>query len=87
MKVLESGVEYELGNGQKITFMRRTPADVIAHGTTNEELLCVLIDRLTIQHLKNGCRENIEAIRHLKQANIWLDHRQRSKGKEACAVH
>ena len=44
-------------------------------GTTNEEVLRVLVDRLNYLQAKFPCRENALAITKLEEAQHWLAHR------------
>lgn len=85
MKVLTKGHKYELSNfeslaGQVLQFIEKEPSSngdlkTINDGTTNEEVLKMLIDR--IQYLQQivPCRENAIAITNLEQALMWLEKR------------
>lgn len=89
MKVITEGHKYELGNfeqkdaqGQTIQFIEKVPAEegefklrTVNDGTTNEEVLSMLIDRM--QHLqeKFPCRENAIVITNLETAELWLGKR------------
>lgn len=90
MKILTPGHLYELANfenptlpGQKIQFIQKvsdpqgaTPVlKTVADGTTNEELIKVLIDRLNFLHVKFPCDENGAAIAHLSDALYALQSR------------
>lgn len=44
-------------------------------GTTNEEVLAVLIDRVNYLNGKFPCRENSIVITHLETALLWLEKR------------
>lgn len=94
MKVLTPGHKYELSNfenpetpGQTIQFIEKTSTDVsgelltVNDGTTNEELIEVLIDRLTYLNAKFPCRENSSAITKLDEALMWLEKRTRDRIK------
>lgn len=48
-------------------------------GTTNEDLIRVLIDRLTYLNGKFPCRENAIAITKLDEALLWLEKRTRDR--------
>lgn len=48
-------------------------------GTTNEEVLEVLIDRLKYLNGKFGCRENALALTKLEEARMWLNERTRER--------
>lgn len=47
----------------------------INDGTTNEEVLMVLIDRLNSLQAKFPCRENAIVITHLETGLLWLEKR------------
>ena len=44
-------------------------------GTTNEEVLRVLIDRMNSMQAKFPCRENAIVTTHLETALLWLEKR------------
>ena len=44
-------------------------------GTTNEEVLKVLIDRMNFLQAKFPCKENAVATTHLETALLWLEKR------------
>lgn len=48
-------------------------------GTTNEEVIEMLIDRLNYLQSKFPCKENVCAITHLQEANMWLYERTRKR--------
>ena len=89
MKILTEGHKYELQNferpaeaGQTIQFIEKAPnagtpatLDTINDGTTNEEVLAILIDRLNYLNGKFPCRENSIAITHIETALLWLNKR------------
>lgn len=92
MKVLTEGHKYIAANfenpenGQTIQFIEKdSPAGgqlvTINDGTTNEELLEVLIDRLKFLNNKFSCRENAVAITKLEEAQMWLFKRTRDREK------
>lgn len=103
MKVLHEGHYYELANfeklhnvGQRIQFIQKEPAIIgnettlttVADGTTNEEVLEMLIDRMKYLQAKFPCKENSRCITHLEEALMWLEKRtkdgiKRKKGKHA----
>jgi hypothetical protein len=67
-------------NGQTIQFIEKTPDGannfVTVHdGTTNEEVLKMMIDRLNFLQAKNPCRQNAIAITKLEEALMWLNNR------------
>lgn len=95
MKNITAGHLYELSNfenkeaqGQTIQFIHKVPKELgstelltIADGTTNEEVLEVLVDRLQYLQDKFPCKENACAITHLQEAQNWLERRTRDRLK------
>ena len=89
MKVLHQGHRYELSNfqklnevGQTIQFIHKVPTsddpsvlETIEDGTTNEEFLEVLIDRIKFLQAKFPCRENAIVITKLEESLMWLNKR------------
>lgn len=89
MKNLVEGHTYELQNfekkaekGQILQFIHKEPKELgstelvtISDGTTNEEVLEVLIDRLTFLQSKFPCKENACCITHLQEGLMWLEKR------------
>ncbi len=89
MKVLTVGHKYELENfeakespGQVIQFIEKVPVAegsgelrTVNDGTTNEEVLKVLIDRMNSLQAKFPCRENAIVITHLETGLLWLEKR------------
>ena len=87
MKKLVPGYRYELAsfegrNDQHLQFIHKEPRpespaelETISDGTTNEEVLAVLIDRLQFLNSKFPCRENAIAITKLEEALMWLNRR------------
>lgn len=70
----------ENGN-QALQFIEKIPTGegselkTINNGTTNEELLRVLIDRMNHLQSKFPCRENAVAITHFETGLLWLEKR------------
>jgi hypothetical protein len=95
MKVIIPGHTYELDNfenkdsaGQTLQFIHKEPKEegsteleTISDGTTNEELLAVLINRMEFLNKKFPCRENSLAITNLEQALMWLEKRTKDRQK------
>ena len=93
MKVLAEGYFYELKYsddkdkaGQTLQFVRPEMIDedtgeILTHldGTTDEEILDVLIHRLIYTGGDYPCKENIHAITHLKEAFWWIQERRTRK--------
>lgn len=89
MKTLTAGYKYELKNfeaqdqpGQVIQFIEKVPVAVggaelrtVNDGTTNEEVLRMLIDRMNSLQAKFPCRENAIVTTHLETALLWLEKR------------
>lgn len=95
MKVLIPGYTYELSNfenkykeGQILQFIYKRPVEegstelkTIEDGTTNEEILEVLIDRLNFLQEKFPCRENAIVITKLEESLMWLNKRTADRVK------
>lgn len=92
MKILTAGHRYELANfenkespGQVLQFIEKraeTPLSVLEtvnDGTTNEEVLEALIDRLKFLGAKLPSRENSLAVTKLEEALMWLGKRTRDR--------
>lgn len=90
MKIKVEGHTYELLNfenqtskGQILQFIHKEPVGegqvqtltTIADGTTNEEVLEVLINRLNFLQTKFPCRENAIVITKLEESLMWLNKR------------
>lgn len=87
MKVLKKGHKYQLSgfenakNTQEIQFIEKTPIEgtteliTVNDGTTNEELLEVLIDRMNYLQSSFPCRENAIVITKLQESLMWLEKR------------
>ena len=79
------GTRYRLEANQEITFMQKAKNDetgefeVVQRGTTNEEVIDMLIDRLNILNRKLPCRENSLAITKLEEARMWLYKRTQER--------
>jgi len=84
MKVIEEGVWYEIDctdkSNQVIVFIHKNPkTGEMVPGTTTEEVITCLINRLETLNKKVGSFENVSAIRNLNAA--LYDVSQRSKNK------
>jgi hypothetical protein len=91
MKTIKAGHLYELGsfakgNNQRIQFIERKLVDgkweMVNDGTTNEEVLEMLIDRLSIMDAKLPCEENREILSNLTEALEWQKKRASRIAKE-----
>lgn len=97
MKVLREGHKYELdmfenfpieGGNQTLQFIEKSPKEegstelvTIYNGTTNEEVLEMLLDRMNYLQGKFPCRENAVAITKLDEALLWLNKRTQDRIK------
>lgn len=95
MKNLVAGHTYELSNfekkdekGQVLQFIHKEPIEAgstelktISDGTTNEEVLEALINRMNFLNGKFPCRENSIVITHLETALLWLEKRTNDRIK------
>jgi len=89
MKVLTPGHRYELeyfeqpaGPGQTLQFIEKQPDPhggdemvTINNGTTNEEVIKMLIDRLKTMQGKVPSRETAIVITKLEEALMWCEKR------------
>ena len=60
---------------QEIAFMKKENGILIYNGTTNEEVLAMLIDRMKYLNTKCACRENSIVITKLEESLMWLNKR------------
>lgn len=96
MKVIVPGHRYVANNfentdgGQTIQFIHKKPRDsdeqmtelyTVADGTTNEEMLKVLIDRMNFLQNAFPCRENAIVITKLEESLMWLNKRTEDRKK------
>lgn len=95
MKNNIEGHQYELSNfenkdqqGQILQFIHKEPKKAgstelvtISDGTTNEEVLEVLIDRMNFLQSKFPCRENALVITKLEESLMWLNKRTQDRMK------
>lgn len=91
MKILKEGHKYELesfdpglDDAQIIQFIEKELLrdgndngllTTVCNGTTNEEVLKALIDRMQYLNEKHFCRENYIVITKLEEALMWLEKR------------
>jgi hypothetical protein len=88
MTILTVGHKYTLANfenptgAQTIQFIEKVPASegstaltTVNDGTTNEEVLTMLIDRMNYLQNKFPCRENALVITKLEESLMWLNKR------------
>lgn len=94
MKVLVEGHKYQLDNfdktneiGQELQFIQKEPVtrdnltvlETINDGTTNEEVLKMLINRMNYLQSKFACRENAIVITKLEESLMWLNKRTQDR--------
>ena len=79
--------------GQVLQFIEKKPIEAgtpgadktvgalitVNDGTTNEEVIRVLVDRMNSLQAKFPCRENAIATTHLETALLWLEFRTRTR--------
>lgn len=66
---------YKLVDGQLITFMKKVGGELVHEGTTNEEIIEVLIHRIGNLNTKFPCIENSIALDSLREALSALEER------------
>lgn len=93
MNVLTEGHKYTLasfeeGESQTLQFIQKVPThpgstelETVANGTTNEEVLAMLIDRMQYLQGKFPCRENTIVITKLEESLMWLNKRTTDRKK------
>jgi len=70
---------------QGINFQKGAIKESKVNGIMNEDLLCIVIDRLQgFQSEKFACRENAIALTKIEEALMWL--RKRTEDREARGV-
>ncbi len=98
MHVITPGHRYVASNfedpevgGQTIQFIEKVPDAsgtgsmvTVNDGTTNEEVLKVLIDRIYHLNEKFPCRENSIVLTKLEESLMWLE--KRTKDRQARGV-
>lgn len=77
----------DLPSFQSLQFIHKEPCGdngamkTISNGTTNEEVLEMLIDRMKYLQAKFPCKENACCITHLEEGLMWLEKRTRDRVK------
>lgn len=86
MKIIKEAHIYELEGFKKdqgyrgsIEFVEMDESGNYKDGTTNEEVLEVLIDRTNLLNKKFPCRENALAITKMQEALMWFHERTRER--------
>lgn len=59
---IDEGHVYKLVGNQHIRFMKKVDGQLVYEGTTNEELISVLLHRISALNEKFPCSENMHAI-------------------------
>jgi hypothetical protein len=84
MKNIVKGHRYSLENfegseNQILQFIHKEfqhgELETVTDGTTNEEVLAVLIDRMEFLQSKFPCKENAIVITNLQESLMWLEKR------------
>jgi hypothetical protein len=85
MRIINSGHEYDLatvenGPSEHVKFINKKPdasgcLRTVHDGTTNEEVLAMLIDRMNYLQGLCPCRENAIVITKLEESLMWLNKR------------
>lgn len=98
---IDPGHVYELSNfesdtKQTLNFIKKEPVTqgsselrTVMDGTTNEEVLLVLIDRLNVLNARFPSRENSIVITKLEESLMWLNKRtvdRKARGVEGKQV-
>lgn len=84
-RCIDPAHRYRLSGNQVLQFLKkeRDPTtgafELTRNGTTNEELIEVLLDRLRTINAQVPCRENSLAITKLEEAAHWLEARTRNR--------
>ena len=85
MIVLEKGIKYitegSQGFSSEIVFTHRDSSGKFVKGVTNEDLIKILIDRLSHQNSISRDGDTFNAVLHLQQAKQFLDVRNDKKLK------
>jgi hypothetical protein len=68
MNAIDRGCSYRLAAGNRLVFVRKTGDLMVQDGTTNEEVLEVLIHRATEAYATLPCLETIRALYLLREA-------------------
>lgn len=83
VKKIDDGHTFEMENVQDgiqtVKFMRRTAGEMVHDGTTNEEVLRMMIARMQYLQGKLACRENAIVITKLEEALMWLESRTKKR--------
>lgn len=72
MKVIVPGHTYELSDGSRVQFIKRGDDGEMIPGTTNEELLDVLVDRTKYLDQTHPCDENKKGVWYMAIAAYYF---------------
>ena len=89
-EILDPAHCYVTQDGQLINFIKRTNGDLIHSGTTNEELIEIVLNRLVWLDGKFPCQENKDALVGLQTALDALYSRTAKRvaqGVELSLIH
>lgn len=93
MKAILKGHSYVLknldGGTQALAFIKKQPVpngkkgemEVVQNGTTNEEVIAMLVDRMKFLNDSMPSRENVHVITLLEKAQMWLGKRTADRKK------
>lgn len=91
MQVITEGHKYKLAGfeteagEQTVQFIEKESVGeslvTVNDGTTNEEVIEMLINRISFLQAKFPCKENACAITKLEEALMWLEKRTRDRVK------
>lgn len=82
-EVIDPGHYYKLKDAnQTIRFMKKTGGELVYEGTTNEELIEVLINRIDWLNKQFPCFENVRALAYLGGALNALNERTSNRVKQ-----
>jgi hypothetical protein len=90
-RYLLENFEDKTANGQLLQFFHKEAKtnedktaiemETVSDGTTNEEVLEMLIDRMKYLQAKFPCKENACCITHLEEGLMWLEKRTKDRVK------
>jgi hypothetical protein len=69
---------YKVGH-QKVRFMKKVAGELVEDGTTNEEVIAMMIDRMNYLQTRFPCRENAIVITKLEECLMWLNYRTKKR--------
>jgi hypothetical protein len=70
---------YTLAGNNHLRFMKKSDGQLVYEGTTNEEVLEILLHRIRGLNAQFPCEENREALAHLGIALSWLNVRTKRR--------